>query len=145
MKGPSLSPQETQASRSSSSSPKDSAREAFILCITGGNEAFVDEVPFVTASKWYTDYLESKIRTSWTTHFAPVAFGIENFRAPCEGDIAAAYHIMTAVWEEFRRQGVALVQISDALYNNDNELLKDTDNERTHANHLVFAAVGWLS
>jgi len=51
--------------------------------------------------------------------------------------------VLTAIVLELRRRELALVEIVDGLYNQD--LLNETDCERSVACQMVFAALGWIS
>ena len=51
--------------------------------------------------------------------------------------------LKTIVAESSGREGLALTDLVDALYNGNG--LKETDEERSLANQLAFAAFGWIS
>lgn len=85
------------------------------------------------------------MRESWTTRIKPVLRDISSFVIPTECDITVAFIFMTAVVLELNKQNksMALTELCDPLYSKG--LLKDTDEERTEALQLIYAAVGWLS
>jgi hypothetical protein len=51
--------------------------------------------------------------------------------------------VLTAIVLELRRRELALVEIVDGLYNQD--LLKETEVDRSVACQMVFVALGWIS
>jgi len=57
--------------------------------------------------------------------------------------MAIAFRLLATTVSEFTRRNLALAEIADELYNQ--RLLIYTDQERTAATRLVFAAVGWIS
>jgi len=99
----------------------------------------------IVASGWYISYLESKVRYSWGTLFAPVLLNINSHTAyPSIRDIEFAFSLFSRLVVLFRdRKRLALVDIVDTLYNN--RLLKETDDDRSAAAQLVFATLGWIS
>ena len=62
---------------------------------------------------------------------------------PSHRDVSIAFNFFTAVVKTLKKADLALVQIVDKLYNDG--ILRDTDDERSHAKQLVFAAFGWMS
>jgi hypothetical protein len=63
--------------------------------------------------------------------------------SPCDREIVVTFEFLTAVVLELKRKELALVNIVDEMYNKC--LLRETDKDRCRANHLVFAALGWIS
>jgi hypothetical protein len=63
---------------------------------------------------------------------------------PCSQELSAAFAVLTTiVRESSERESLALTNLVDKLYN-ENEL-RYTDEERSLANQLAFAAFGWIS
>jgi hypothetical protein len=62
---------------------------------------------------------------------------------PCGHDMEIGMRVLTAIVLELRRSELALVEIVDGLYNQD--LLKETDDDRSAACQMVFVALGWIS
>jgi hypothetical protein len=117
------------------------ASQDFISVVTG--KVFNSD-NFKVVCKWHSTYLESKIREAWIPLFRPVLFGVNRrAAAPSEDDISASFRILAAIVREFTRKDLVLVEIVDELYNQ--RLLEDTDQDRSDANQLVFACVGWIS
>jgi hypothetical protein len=76
--------------------------------------------------------------------FRPILKKINGYSyAPCDDDMAIGVRVLTAIVLELRRHELALVEIVDGLYNQD--LLKETDAERSVACQMVFVALGWIS
>lgn len=136
------------ASRQSAPPPQyvsitpNSPQELFIRAVT--------KVPshsqnLAMACDWYIAFLDSKIRGAWDTLFRPILNidGISD--QPSDGDIGRAFKMFTSIVEEFHTQNLALITMSDKLYNQGflNEL--ETDDERSIGNQLVFNIVGWIS
>ena len=114
---------------------------AFRYVVTTEN---LDSEILSSACHWYTEFLECKIRDNWAALFQPVLVDINPLATtPSENDILVAFELLTAVVLEFQRTDLALAGIVDELYNKN--LLKWTDDERSDAFKLVFAAVGWIS
>jgi hypothetical protein len=89
-------------------------------------------------------FLQFKIVQSWNTLLAPVLKKInQKATSPCDHDIAIAFQFLTAVAAEMKRKELALVDIVCGVYNK--LLLYETDDERSKAHQLVFAALGWIS
>jgi hypothetical protein len=121
------------------------AQNAFIFAVTG--KPFESRSHTLTKScNWYTAYLEFKITDAWKTLFRPILQNIKSTStSPCDHDISIAFQFLTAVVLELERRELALVNIVDQMYNK--ELLVDlpTETDRSRANQLVFAALGWIS
>jgi hypothetical protein len=101
--------------------------------------------PALTLSRnWYLAFLEFKILDAWNTLLAPVLEDINpKATSPCDDDIGIAFQFLTAVAAELKRKELALVNIVDGMYNRC--LLHETDNDRSKAHQLAFAALGWIS
>jgi len=99
------------------------------------------------ACAWYMNFLEFKIREAWPNLFVPVlrnpVAAAATQSAPSNEDLAIAFQILQTILRELSREGLALINIVDKLYNE--HLLRETDDERSHANQLVFASLGWIS
>jgi len=121
-------------------------QDIFICAVTGKGPKS-DGHGLTMAYKWYIEYLESKIREAWIPLFRRVLLNIRQYSdVPNGHDIATAFEFFTAVVLAFGRKDLALVEIVDEVYNKG--LLKDSedeDDERSAANQLVFAAIGWIS
>lgn len=115
------------------------ARERFIIAIFG--EEPPAERQIQTACSWYIEFLEFKIKQSWNPLLLPVVKNIGTCSS--DEDLSVAFHLLEIIALEFNRVNLALIDILDKLYND--ELLKETDDDRSHANQLVFAAFGWMS
>lgn len=138
----------TPTSRNPSAAPqKQEAQTALIFAVTG-KRLHLGEHQHPTAltlsCHWYLAFLEFKILEAWNTLLAPVLANV-NLKptSPCDDDISAAFQFLTAVVSELSRKDIALVNIVDAMYNRC--LLHETDDDRSKANQLVFAALGWIS
>jgi hypothetical protein len=97
---------------------------------------------------WYIAFLNCKIEEAWETLFRLVLAGTVGQTAsyPCEYNITIAFHFLKEVASELiKRKELALVSIVDEMYNKD--ILRDVegDDDRSTANQLVFAALGWIS
>jgi hypothetical protein len=57
--------------------------------------------------------------------------------------MATAFQMLEVIVLESAKENFTLTDVVDRLYNDD--MLKETDNERSHANQLVLAAFGWIS
>lgn len=125
-----------------SSRPVSSAQENFIFAVAGSSlrSGTLDH-----AWHWYLHFLESKIRETWITIFCPVLHNLDRpLSPPYEDEIASAMKVLATIASQLRgRQDVTLAEIVDHLYNS--RLLNETDDERSHAYQLVFAAFGWIS
>jgi hypothetical protein len=65
---------------------------------------------------------------------------------PSNEDMSIAFQIFKIVVLQLRHRDLALSDIVDALYNEGNEgLLRYTDPDRSNANQLVLASLGWIS
>jgi hypothetical protein len=118
-----------------------SAQEAFVFAVTGSIRRS-DTLNY--AWKWYLLFLERKIRVAWVPLFRPILQNINEYAyAPCDDDMAMGMRVLTAIALDLRRSEIALVEIVDGLYNQD--LLKETDVERSVACQMVFVALGWIS
>lgn len=63
---------------------------------------------------------------------------------PNDEDMSVAFQILGTIIKQFEREELALTDIVDKLYN-DKLFKQETDEFRSHANQLVFAALGWIS
>ncbi|PMD58304.1 uncharacterized protein K444DRAFT_442681 [Hyaloscypha bicolor E] len=98
------------------------------------------------ACAWYMNFLEFKIRQAWKSLFIPVlrgTIGNEQAPPPNSEDFSLTFEILKTIAEALRRENLALTDILDKLYNEN--LFKEADGDRSHANQLVFAALGWIS
>lgn len=94
---------------------------------------------------WFIVYLEFKTRAAWISLFREVLV-LTNPLAdePTSQELSTAFAIFeTIIRESSERESLALTDLVDALYNNTE--LKTTDEERSLANQLAFAAFGWIS
>jgi len=89
------------------------------------------------------NFLEFKIREAWPKLFVPVLRAATPPTPPSDEDLFIAFQILQTILGELRRESLALTDIVDKLYNEN--LLRETDDMRSHANQLVFAALGWIS
>jgi hypothetical protein len=62
---------------------------------------------------------------------------------PCNEAVSIAFQVLETIVLDLERQDLTLAEMVDTLYNND--MLRNTDIERSHANQLVLAAFGWIS
>jgi len=119
------------------------AQNELISAIIGEKQLKQSKV-YITSFEWYMNFLEAKIREAWVPLFQPVMRDIHPFAdTPCDQDISVAFRFFAAIVQEFRSESLALVDIVDVLYNK--PFLKETDENRSHAHQLVFAAFGWTS
>jgi hypothetical protein len=96
------------------------------------------------ACTWFLAFLEFKIIEAWNTLLAPVLANVNpKVTSPSRDDICFAFQFLEAVVSQLDRKEVALVEVVDAMYNRG--LLHDTDDDRSKADQLVFAALGWIS
>ena len=98
------------------------------------------------ACAWYMNFLEFKIRQAWKPLFIPVLRGtIDNEEAPPPNneDISLTFEILKTIVGALGRKNLALTDIVDEIYNKNP--FTEADNDRSHANQLVFAALGWIS
>jgi len=121
-------------------------QDTFICAVTGKDRK-CEGHGLTLAYKWYIRYLECKIKKAWIPLFRRVLLNVRQYSdVPNGDDIATAFDFFTAVVLAFGRKDLALVEIVDEVYNKG--LLKeseDEDDERSAANQLVFAAIGWIS
>lgn len=131
----------------SQSSQKQEAQVALILVVTGIrlNSKKILHSPALTSScNWYLAFLEFKILQAWTSLLAPILKDVDSKAAvPCDHDIAIAFRFLAAVAARLQRNEVALANIVDEVYNDC--LVYHTDNHRSKAHQLAFAALGWIS
>jgi hypothetical protein len=117
------------------------AQEALIFAISGGirRSIFLN-----TAWKWYFDFLERKINEAWAPLLSSILQNaIPSSSAPNDKNLTVAIQALTTIVLELRRGDLAMVEIVDGLYNQ--SLLKETDENRSGASHMVFVALGWIS
>ncbi len=62
---------------------------------------------------------------------------------PGNEDMSIAFQIFKIVVLKLRSRDLALTDIVDELYNR--KLLRYTDSDRSNANQLVLASIGWIS
>ena len=116
-------------------------QDAFILAITG--------TPYhshasALSCKWYIAFLVFKINEAWNTLLRPILTRIKTeTTTPGDDEISTTFDFLKAVVEELHRKELALVNIVDEMHNR--EILLDAGDERSKANQLVFAALGWIS
>jgi hypothetical protein len=91
---------------------------------------------------WYIDFLQVKVREAWGTLFVPVLKG-SVATTPSNEEFSIAFHIFRIIVLQLGRKNLALSDIVDKLYND--KLLRFTDVERSNANQLVLASLGWIS
>lgn len=96
------------------------------------------------AYEWYMNFLECKIIEAWKTLFCRVLRDIDPFPGiPGAKALSIAFQILETIVLELTREHLALTDIVDKLYNK--QILVYTDSERSHANQLLFASIGWIS
>jgi len=118
------------------------AQDRFISLVIG--EQREPTTVLELACQWYITFLQSRIRIAWCPLLQPVLADIDTLtKLPSNKDMSIAFRLLAATVSEFKRRNLALAEIADELYNQ--RLLVYTDEERTAANRLVFAAVGWIS
>lgn len=116
--------------------------EKFVAEFLGGPITADSEV-IKAVSNWYTSYLESKIRESWGSLFCPVLENIDSATDILdEQDVSPAFQFLIAILPVLKKPAFALTDVVDEAYNRG--LLRYTDEERSHANQLVFSAFGWI-
>lgn len=121
-------------------SPLAQAKAAFLLAITG--EPLASETLEI-ASTWYINFLEAKIRESWVVLFCALLGRVVPFNETLSNeDLCGAFRLLEVIASQFKREDLALSNIVDTLYNRG--CLKETDDERSDANRLAFAAFGWI-
>jgi hypothetical protein len=116
-------------------------QDAFILAVTG---TLCHSHALALSCNWYIAFLEFKINEAWKTLLRPILTKI-NAAATTPGDdeISIVFDFLKAVVEELNQKELALVNIVDKMHNK--ELLLDAGDERSKANQLVFATLGWIS
>ena len=62
---------------------------------------------------------------------------------PNNKDLSLAFKMLTAMLAVLEKDGLALINVVDELYNR--EILKETNPDRSQASQLIFAALGWIS
>ena len=96
------------------------------------------------AYEWYVNFLEFKIVEAWETLFSQVLRDAGNCTKPPGADaLSSAFHMLEIVVNELTRERLALTDVAGRLYNE--QILRYTDPERSHANQLLFASIGWIS
>jgi hypothetical protein len=70
-------------------------------------------------------------------------YGGPHEEEPCNEAISIAFQVLENIVLDLERQDLTLAEMVDTLYNND--LLRDTDIDRSHAKQLVLATFGWIS
>lgn len=63
---------------------------------------------------------------------------------PCSCDFDAVFEVLRVVVDGLAREGVSLNADLVDMLDNEN-LLRYTNDERTHAKQLVFVVFGWIS
>ncbi|PVH79052.1 hypothetical protein DL98DRAFT_589829 [Cadophora sp. DSE1049] len=120
-----------------------SAQRKFIITLT---QEHLSSETLDKAIRWYLKFIESKILESWKDLFSPL---LEDVKAPngeqSERGISNAFDILSKIVMEFKRENLALVGITDALYNDGALQDADSDPDRFNAKRLVFAAFGWIT
>jgi len=96
------------------------------------------------AYEWYITFLECKIIEAWETLFSQVLIDTGNCAEyPGADALSKAFQMLEMVVIELARERLALTDVVDQLYNK--AILTYTDSERSHANQLLFASIGWIS
>ena len=96
------------------------------------------------AYEWYINFLECKIIEAWETLFSQVLRDTGNCaKYPGADALSNAFQMLEMVVIELAREHLALTDVVDQLYNK--SILRYTDSERSHANQLLFASIGWIS
>lgn len=115
----------------------------FLSSILG--EALNVESPLQEACAWYIIFLEFKIKEAWIALFREVLIAANPLTdEPSSQELSVAFAVLkTIVRESSERESLALTNLVDALYNEND--LRYTDEERSLANQLAFAAFGWIS
>jgi hypothetical protein len=91
---------------------------------------------------WYINFLQFKVTEAWGTLFIPV-LKVSVATTPSNEEFSIAFHIFRIIVLQLRRKNLALSDIVDTLYND--KLVRFTDVERSNANQLVLASLGWIS
>jgi hypothetical protein len=119
---------------------KSEAQERFMIALLGE----IPPVELQIAYQWYMGFLEHKIREAWKPLFSQVVKDMDpSLDLPSAEAFSVAFELLGAIVLELRRKNLALTDIVDKFYNKD--LLKETDDERSHANQLIFTFLGWIS
>lgn len=93
---------------------------------------------------WYVNFLECKIIEAWETLFSHVLRDTGNCaKFPGADALSNAFQMLEMIVIELTREHLALTDVVDQLYNK--SILRYTDPERSHANQLLFASIGWIS
>jgi hypothetical protein len=117
------------------------AQNGFIIAVTGKDS---HSSALTLSYNWYAAFLVFKVKEAWSTLLSPVLAKVNTaVTKPCDHDISIAFSFLTAIVLQLDRKELALVEIVDEMYNQ--ELLRFTDDDRSRANQLVFAALGWIS
>jgi hypothetical protein len=121
--------------------PLAEAHKRFIVAILGDRPG----TELQPICDWYIGFLKSKITKAWGTLFSPVLRDADNpfVNLLCDQAPPIAFIILETIVLELRRENLALTDVVDKLYNN--KMLKETDDDRSHANQLVFACLAWMS
>jgi hypothetical protein len=118
------------------------AQDEFISLVIG--EQREQTTVLVSAARWYITFLQSRMSIAWCQLLQPVLKDINPLtELPSNKDMAIAFRLLATTISQFTRENLALAEIADELYNQ--QLLLYTDQKRTAANRLVFAAFGWIS
>jgi len=116
------------------------AQHRFIVAILGAEP----RPQLLPACLWYIGFLEHKIGEAWSTLFSPVLRIIDPSTDYSRNhNLSISFHILELIVLQLERENLALTDIVDSLYNNN--LLNETDHERSHASQLLLASVGWIS
>jgi hypothetical protein len=116
------------------------AQDQFIVALLGQSPP----AELQRAYEWYMNFLECKIIEAWKTLFCRVLRDIDPFPGiPGAKALSIAFQILETIVLELTREHLALTDIVDKLYNK--QILVYTDSERSHANQLLFASIGWIS
>jgi hypothetical protein len=116
------------------------AQDRFIMALLGQSPP--DELQH--AYEWYMDFLECKILEAWKPFFSRVLRDIDPFPdLPSANALSIAFEMLEITVIDLERENLALIDVVDKLYNN--KTLIETDYERSHANQLLFAVIGWIS
>jgi len=125
------------------SSMEGPPRETFIFAVTQISEENHSEF-LRGACRWYTSFLEGKMREAWNPLFMILLVGNDTVAVhPSDSDIELAFKLLEMIIKVIReKKETSLIDIVDALYNEN--LLRYTDDERSAATQLVFIALGWI-
>jgi hypothetical protein len=123
--------------------PLSDAQNSFLAEILGLELGEKPREELKGACAWYMNFLEFKVRQAWKPLFIPVlrgTIGNEEAPPPNNEDFSLTFEILKTIVEALGRENLALTDILDKLYNEN--LFKEADDDRSHANQLVFAALG---